>query len=87
MTEALVAPRTIKGRHSLPEVVDRPTIVALGLGGCAEAQVRQRLQANLPTGCGERQGTQRGGDGLVICAHAMDIVCREKTETWDSRRE
>ncbi len=86
LTEALVAPRTLKGRHSLPEVVDRPTIGALGLGRCAEAQVRQRPQDNLPTGRGEHQGTLRGGDGLVICAHAMDIVCQKDRDLGQSTR-
>ena len=33
LTEALVAPRPVEGRHGLPEAVDRPTIVALGLVG------------------------------------------------------
>jgi hypothetical protein len=37
MTEALIAPRPLEGRHSLPEAVDRPTIVALGPVGYAEA--------------------------------------------------
>ena len=31
--EALVALRPVEGRHGLPEAVDRPTIVALGLVG------------------------------------------------------
>ena len=33
LTEALAAPRPVEGRHGLPEAVDRPTIVALGLVG------------------------------------------------------
>ena len=33
LAEALVAPRPLEGRHGLPEAVDRPTIVALGLVG------------------------------------------------------
>ena len=33
LTEALAAPRPLEGRHGLPEAVDRPTIVALGLVG------------------------------------------------------
>ena len=37
LPEALVAPRPLEGRHGLPEAVDRPTIVALGLVGMAEA--------------------------------------------------
>jgi len=41
--EALVAPRPIEGRYGLPEAVDRPPIVALGLVGSAEVKVRQRM--------------------------------------------
>ena len=37
LTETLAAPRPVKGRHGLPEAVDRPMIVALGLVGHAEA--------------------------------------------------
>ena len=33
LTEALAAPRPVEERHGLPEAVDRPTIVALGLVG------------------------------------------------------
>ena len=55
MTEALAAPRPLEGRHGLPEAVDRPTIVALGLVGDAEVVVRQRLQDDLPAGRGERR--------------------------------
>ena len=36
LTEALAAPRPVEERHGLPEAVDRPTIVALGLVGDAE---------------------------------------------------
>ena len=40
LAEALVAPRPVEGRHGLPEAVDRPPIVALGLVGQAEVAVR-----------------------------------------------
>ena len=66
LTEALVAPRPVEGRHGLLEAVDRPTIVALGVVGYAEALVRQRLQDDIPAGRGEREGALGGGDGLVI---------------------
>ena len=56
LPEALMTPRPVEGRHGLPEAVDRPTIVALGLVGCAEVEVRQRVQDDLPTGRGEREG-------------------------------
>ena len=74
LTEALVAPRPVEGCHGLPEAVDRPTIVALGLVGLAEALVRQRLQDDLPAGRGECQGALGGGDGLVIRAHEAEMV-------------
>jgi hypothetical protein len=73
-TEALTAPRPVEGRHGAPEAVDRPPIVALGLIGKAEVAVRQRLQDDLPIGRGERQGALSGRDGLVIGAHAVEIV-------------
>jgi hypothetical protein len=73
LTEALVAPRPIEGRHSLPEAVYGPTVVALGLVGCAEVLVRQRLQDDLPAGHGERQDAMSGGDSLVIRAHVVEI--------------
>ena len=66
MTEALVAPRAVEGHHGLPEAIDRPTIVALGLVGVAEVLVRQRVQDGIPSGRGEWPGTLGGGDGLVI---------------------
>jgi hypothetical protein len=74
LTEAFVAPCPLEGRHGLPEAVDRPMIVALGLVGCAEIVVRQQVQDNLPAGHGERQGALSGGNGLVIHAHAVEIV-------------
>ena len=74
LTEALAALRPVEGRHGLPEAVDRPTIVALGLVGEAEALVRQRLQDDLPAGRGEREGALGGGDGLVIRAHEAEMV-------------
>ena len=69
LTEALVAPRTVEESRGLPEAVDRPTIVALGLVGTAEALVRKRVQGVIPAGCGERQSALAGGDGLVIRVH------------------
>ena len=73
LTEALVAPRPVEGRHGLPEAVDRPTIVALGLVGEAEVVVRQRVQDDIPAGRGEREGALGGGDGLVIRAHEAEM--------------
>jgi hypothetical protein len=73
-TEALVAPLALEGRHGLPEALDRPPKVALGIVGQAEVLVRQRLQDNLPTGCGEREGALTSGDRLSIRAHDPEMV-------------
>jgi hypothetical protein len=72
-TDVIAAPCPIEECHSLPEAVDRPTIVALGQVGQAEMEVRLRLQDNLPTGCSERESTLGSGDGLVIRAHGAEI--------------
>ena len=73
LTEALAAPRPVEGCHGLPEAVDRPTIVALGLIGSAEVGVRQRLQDDLPAGRGEREGALGGGDGLIMCTPVVEM--------------
>ena len=74
LTEALAAPRPLERCHGLPEAVDRPPIVTLGLVGDAEVLIRQRVQDDLPAGRGEREGTLGGGDGLVIRAHEAEMV-------------
>jgi hypothetical protein len=66
VTEALVAARLIKRRHDLLHAGNRPTIVALFLTGSAQVEVRQRLQAAVPTGRGEREGALGGSRGLVM---------------------
>ena len=48
LTEALVAPRPIEGRHGLPEAVDRPTIVALGVVGSAEERFASACRTTSP---------------------------------------
>jgi hypothetical protein len=40
LPETLMGLHTVQGRHALRETVDRPTIIALGLVGDAEVQVR-----------------------------------------------
>ena len=50
LTEALVAPSPLEGRYGLPEILDRPPVIALGLIGPTEVAVRQRLQDDLPAG-------------------------------------
>ena len=74
IAKALVAPFPVEGRHALHEGVDRPTIVALGLVGCAEVVVRQRAHNDLSAGRGEREGALASRDGLVIRAHVGEIA-------------
>ena len=69
LTEALVAPRPVEGRHGLPQAVDRPTIVTLGMVGWAKILVRQRMQDDVSAGCGECKGALASGDGLVKRTH------------------
>src|SRR5438093_12493102 len=45
---ALVGLHSVQGRHGLRETVDRPTLIALGLVGDAEMQVRRQVERNLP---------------------------------------
>jgi hypothetical protein len=73
LTKALVAPRPAEGRHGLPEAVDRPIIVTLGMVGQAEVLVRQRLQDDVPAGRGEREGALGEGEGLVMHAHEVEM--------------
>ena len=47
--------------------------VALGLVGEAEAQVRQRVQDDIPADRVAGEGTLGGGDGLVIGAHEIEM--------------
>ena len=41
-------PRPFEKRHSLPETIDRPTIVALGMVGKAEAEVASACRTTSP---------------------------------------
>jgi hypothetical protein len=68
-----VAPRPFKGRHGLSVAGDGPPIVALGIGGSAEAVVRQRQQDALPASRGALKRMLAGGDGLVIGPHDEEI--------------
>ena len=68
-TEALAVLRPVEGYHGLLETGDRPPIVALDLVGEAQLEVRQRLQDDTLAGCGEREGTLGGSEGLIIHAH------------------
>src|SRR2546425_12516733 len=73
LTEALAAPRITEECHSLPEAVDRPSIVALGLVGLAEGLIRQCVLDDFPAGRGERQGALGSGDGLVIRTSLIEM--------------
>jgi hypothetical protein len=92
-TETLATSCPVEGRHGLSAAVDRPTIVTLGLVGYTKVEVCQRVQADLPTRRGEREGTLGGGNGLVIRAPGVKIVCQRDRDlcqpTWvvEGRRE
>jgi hypothetical protein len=74
LAEALAAPRPVEERHGLPQTVDGLPILALGLLGCAEVEVRHRVQNTIPTARGEREGALSGGNGMLIRTHAVEIV-------------
>ena len=69
-----MAPCPLEGRHGVPQAVNRPTIVALGMVGVAEALVRQRLQDAIPASRGEREDALGGDDGLLIRAPEDEIL-------------
>jgi hypothetical protein len=72
-TEALVTLRARKGRHGLPETVDRPTIVALRLVGHAQEVMRYRVHDAISAGSGKGERALSGSDGLVIRAHHVEM--------------
>jgi hypothetical protein len=74
LAEALAALRPIEGLHGLPVIVDGPTMVALGPVRQAKALVRQRVQDDIPTRYGKRQGALAGGHGLIIRAHEVEVA-------------
>jgi hypothetical protein len=73
LPKTLAALRPVEGSHRLPDVVDGPTIVALGLVRDPEVEVRQRLEANIPAGGGECQGALGGDTSLVIHPRVAEI--------------
>jgi hypothetical protein len=74
--ETLATPCPVEDRHGLPEAVDRLMIAALGVVGCTKVEICQRVQANLPTRRGKREGTLGGSNGLVLRAPTEKIVCQ-----------
>src|SRR6266702_745360 len=77
LAEVLVAPRPLERCQSLPEAVDRPTRVTLGLVGLTEVEVRQRVQDGVIAGHGESEGALAGGDALIIGAHKAEMECQK----------
>ena len=65
LTKAFAAPNTLEGRDGLPQAVNRPTIVTLGVVRMAKLVVRQRVEDDVPAGRGECEGTLASGNGLV----------------------
>src|SRR5262245_60490320 len=64
--KTLTALPLVKRSDRLSEADDRSTIVTLIPVRLPEAEMRQRVQDDLSTSRGRREGTQGGGDSLVI---------------------
>src|SRR5215471_7197394 len=77
IAEALSAPRPDEGCHGLPKTLDRTPVVALGLVGSSKILVRQRMQDNIPAGCGERESALSGSDSLVVCSLMIKMECQK----------
>jgi hypothetical protein len=73
LTETLAAVSSVEERHSLLQALDCPQVVTLGLVGISERLVGERLQDGIPTGRSKREGALGDGNGLVICAHAVEM--------------
>jgi hypothetical protein len=72
LPETLIAPCSIEQHHRLPEVVNGPTIVALGVVGYTEELVPQRVKNDITASRGKGEGALAGSDSLVICAHERE---------------
>ena len=70
----LAAQRPVKGRNALSEAVDRLTIVALDLIGCAKEGVRVRGQDDIPARRGKREGALGSANGLVIRTAELEMA-------------
>src|SRR5262245_31597648 len=77
---------TVESCHGLPEIVNRPTIVALGLVGSADGLIHHRVQDNVPASRGEPESTLAGGDGLIIRAHQVELVCEKARDPSEPTR-
>ena len=71
--DALTAWRRVEAHESLPEAVDRPTIVTLDRGGYAEVVVRQPVRDDLSASRGEHESALGSANGLVIRAHDTEM--------------
>ena len=74
LAEALVALRTLEGRHGLPEAGYRSTIVTLVFVGKAEVPIRQRLRTTSPLAVASARARWPCGNGLVIVTHEVERV-------------
>src|SRR5262249_15833804 len=86
LPEALVAPCTVEGRHSLPETGDGLTIVALSIIRVAKVEVRQCRQPDFSSRCSEREAPLGGSDGLVMRAHDVEIVSQKDRDLCQPTR-
>ena len=55
LPETLLGLGVVEGRHSPPQHVDSPTIVAQAIRGLTEHEIRHDLEADVPGGGGEVQ--------------------------------
>ena len=76
----------VEGCHSLPDAVDRPPTVPLGMIGLAEGVVYQRLLDDPPASRGEREGTLGGGDSLVIHTRGVEVARQKERDLSQSTR-
>jgi hypothetical protein len=73
LTEAFTALCPVERCYRLLETVARLSIVTLGPVCCAKIEVRQGLDDGIPVGYGQREGTLRRSDGLVIRTHTAEL--------------
>src|SRR5882724_159186 len=69
-----MAPLAFKGCQSVPEHVDRPSILPQGEVHRAQIAKRYGLIDDIPTGGGEGQGTLTAGDRVIIVTYGPKRV-------------
>src|SRR5262249_7384320 len=72
--EAVGGRRPLEESPSLPEAVDGPMVIAPDQGAYAAIEGRLRVQDDIPTSRGKREGALGGSDGLVIRAHGAEML-------------